>query len=93
MVVLLFAFLFGAFANWSIWVPVVALCASLLITKGSDPRLPIILDDFKGLPDADHRRLGVILFLSFMLALPASIPSLKMKVGMMRSSGVLAKMN
>lgn len=74
MVVLLFAFLFGAFANWSIWVPVVALCASLLITKGSDPRLPIILDDFKGLPDADHRRIGVILFLSFMLALPASIP-------------------
>jgi len=74
MVVLLFAFLFGAFANWSIWVPVVALCASLLITKGSDPRLPIILDDFKGLPDSDHRRIGVILFLSFMLALPASIP-------------------
>ena len=74
MVVLLFAFLFGAFATWSIWVPVVALCASLLITKGSDPRLPIILDDFKGLPDVDHRRIGVILFLSFMLALPASIP-------------------
>ena len=74
MVVLLFAFLFGAFANWSIWVPVVALCASLLITKGSDPRLPIVLDDFKGLPDSDHRRIGVILFLSFMLALPASIP-------------------
>lgn len=74
MVVLLFAFLFGAFAGWSIWVPVVALCASLLITKGSDPRLPIVLDDFKGLPDSDHRRLGIILFLSFMLALPAQIP-------------------
>lgn len=74
MVVLLFAFLFGAFSAWSIWVPVVALCASLLITKGSDPRLPIILDDFKGLPDVDHRRIGVILFLSFMLALPAGIP-------------------
>ena len=74
MVVLLFAFLFGAFSAWSIWVPVVALRASLLITKGSDPRLPIILDDFKGLPDVDHRRIGVILFLSFMLALPAGIP-------------------
>lgn len=74
MVVLLFAFLFGAFSAWSIWVPVVALCASLLITKGSDPRLPIILDDFKGLPDVDHRRIGVILFLSFMLALPAGVP-------------------
>ena len=73
-VVLLFAFLFGAFAGWSIWVPVVALCASLLITKGSDPRLPIVLDDFKGLPELDHRRLGVILFLAFMLALPAQVP-------------------
>ena len=74
MVVLLFAFLFGAFSAWSIWVPVVALCASLLITKGSDPRLPIVLDDFKGLPDVDHRRIGIILFLSFMLALPAQTP-------------------
>lgn len=74
MVVLLFAFLFGAFSSWSIWVPIVALCASLLITKGSDPRLPIVLDDFKGLPDSDHRRIGVILFMAFMLALPAQIP-------------------
>ena len=74
MVVLLFAFLFGALSGWNIWVPIVALCASLLITKGSDPRLPIVLDDFKGLPDVDHRRLGVILFLSFMLALPAQVP-------------------
>lgn len=74
LVVLLFAFLFGAFAGWNIWVPIVALTASLLITKGSDPRLPIVLDDFKGLPEIDHRRLGVILFMSFMLALPSQIP-------------------
>ncbi len=74
MVVLLFAFLFGAFSEWSIWVPVVALCASLLITKGSDPRLPIVLDDFKGLPERDHRRIGIILFMAFMFALPSQIP-------------------
>lgn len=74
LVVLLFAFLFGAFAGWNIWVPIVALIASLLITKGSDPRLPIVLDDFKGLSEVDHRRLGMILFLSFMLALPSQIP-------------------
>ena len=42
--------------------------------QGSDPRLPIVLDDFKGLSEVDHRRLGVILFLSFMLALPSQIP-------------------
>jgi len=74
LVVLLFAFLFGAFSEWSLWVPVVALCASLLITKGSDPRLPIVLDDFKGLPDSDHRRIGMILFMAFMFALPSQIP-------------------
>ncbi|MBA4694457.1 MAG: hypothetical protein H2066_01225 [Candidatus Poseidoniales archaeon] len=74
LVVLLFAFLFGAFSQWSIWVLVVALCASLLITKGSDPRLPIVLDDFKGLPESDHRRIGILLFMAFMLALPAQVP-------------------
>jgi len=74
LVVLLFAFMFGAFSEWSIWVPVVALCASLLITKGSDPRLPIVLDDFKGLPERDHRRIGIILFMAFMFALPSQIP-------------------
>ena len=74
LVVLLFGFLFGAFSSWTIWVPIVALCASLLITKGSDPRLPIILDDFKGLPESDHRRLGIILFMAFMFALPAQVP-------------------
>ena len=74
LVILLFAFLFGAFSDWSIWVPIVAICASLLITKGSDPRLPIVLDDFKGLPESDHRRIGIILFMAFMFALPAQIP-------------------
>lgn len=74
LVVLLFAFLFGAFSSWSIWVPIVAICASLLITKGGDPRLPIVLDDFKGLPESDHRRIGIILFMAFMFALPAQIP-------------------
>lgn len=74
LVVLLFAFLFGAFAEWNIWVPVVALCASLLITRGSDPTLPIVLDDFKGLPEKDHRRLGIILFMIFMFALPSQLP-------------------
>jgi len=74
LVVLLFAFLFGAFSTWGIWVPIVAICASLLITKGGDPRLPIVLDDFKGLPERDHRRIGIILFMAFMFALPAQIP-------------------
>tara|TARA_B100000989_G_scaffold170070_1_gene127327 strand:+ start:37928 stop:40330 length:2403 start_codon:yes stop_codon:yes gene_type:complete len=74
LVILLFAFLYGAFSQWSIWVLVIALCGSLLISRGGDPRLPIVLDDFKGLPEKDHFRLGVILFVAFLAALPAQIP-------------------
>ena len=74
LVILLFAFLYGAFSQWSIWVLVIALCGSLLISRGGDPRLPVVLDDFKGLPEKDHFRLGVILFVAFLAALPAQIP-------------------
>jgi len=74
MVIMLFAFLFGAFSGWSIWTPVVAVLFVLLIQRGSDPRLPVVLDDFKGMPEQDHRRIGWILFVAFMFALPAQIP-------------------
>ncbi len=74
MVMMLFAFLFGAFSGWSIWTPVVAVLFVLLIQRGSDPRLPVVLDDFKGMPEQDHRRIGWMLFVAFMFALPAQIP-------------------
>ncbi len=74
LVVMLFAFLFGAFSAWSVWVPVVALCAIMLISRGSDPRMPVVLDDMKGLHESDHRSLGMILFLAFMFALPSQVP-------------------
>jgi hypothetical protein len=72
--VLLFSFLYGAFASFSIWTVLILISAILLITRGGDPRLPIILDDAKGLSDNDHRRLGLYLFLAFILMLPAQIP-------------------
>jgi len=74
IVVMLFAFLFGTFSSWTIWAPVVIILFILLLQRGSDPRLPIVLDDMKGLSDVDHRRIGMMLFLAFMFALPAQIP-------------------
>ena len=74
IVIMLFAFLFGTFSAWTIWAPVVIISFILLLQRGSDPRLPIVLDDMRGLSDVDHRRIGMMLFLAFMFALPAQIP-------------------
>ena len=46
----------------------------MLLTRGTDPRFPVVLDDAAGLKNEDHRRLGLYLFLAFVLALPAQVP-------------------
>ncbi|MCS5525632.1 MAG: hypothetical protein NZ737_00965, partial [Candidatus Poseidoniaceae archaeon] len=74
MMVMLFGFLFGAFNGWTIWSLPVALLFVLLVHRGGAPRSPVILDDMKGLPDEDHRRIGMLLFLAFMFALPGHTP-------------------
>ena len=74
MMVMLFGFLFGAFNGWTIWSLPVALLFALLVHRGGDPRAPVLLDDMKGLPDEDHRRIGMFLFLAFMFALPGHTP-------------------
>ncbi|MDP6326638.1 MAG: hypothetical protein QGI36_06075, partial [Candidatus Thalassarchaeaceae archaeon] len=74
MMVMLFGFLFGAFNGWTIWSLPVALLFALLVHRGGDPRAPVLLDDMKGLPDEDHRRIGMLLFLAFMFALPGHTP-------------------
>jgi len=74
IVIMLFAFLFGAFSTWTIWAPVSAILLILLIQRGGDPRLPIVLDDMKGLSEKDHRKIGMLLFIAFLFALPAQSP-------------------
>ncbi len=74
MVIVLFGFLFGAFSGWNIWMPVVLICAINLLIHGSDPTLPLILDDSKELGDKEHRKISLTLFLAFMFVLPAQIP-------------------
>jgi hypothetical protein len=74
MMVMLFGFLFGAFNGWTVWSLPVALLFVLLVHRGGDPRIPVVLDDMKGLPDEDHRRIGMFLFIAFMFALPGHTP-------------------
>ena len=54
----------------------------MLLTRGTDPRFPVVLDDAAGLKNEDHRRLGLYLFLAFVLALPAQVPYSLAKIGM-----------
>jgi hypothetical protein len=74
MMVMLFGLLFGAFSGWTIWSLPVAMLFVLLVQRGGDPRIPVVLDDMKGLPDEDHRRIGMFLFIAFMFALPGHTP-------------------
>jgi len=74
MMVMLFGFLFGAFNGWTIWTLPVALLFILLVHRGGEPRSPVLLDDMKGLPEEDHRRIGMFLFIAFMFALPGHTP-------------------
>ena len=75
MVIMLFsAFVFGVFENFSLWFLVFALLLPLLFFFGSDLRIPLILNETTGLSEDDHRRMGMMLLVVFVLLLPASQP-------------------
>ncbi|MDP6869192.1 MAG: hypothetical protein QGI21_00255 [Candidatus Poseidoniaceae archaeon] len=74
MVIALFGFLFGAFDGFTIWLPIVIICVANLLMYGSDPSLPLLLDDSKDLTESEHRKISITLFLAFMFVLPAQIP-------------------
>ena len=70
----IFGILFQAFSGFSTWTVILVLSSVMLLTRGTDPRFPVVLDDAAGLKNEDHRRLGLYLFLAFVLALPAQVP-------------------
>ena len=75
LVIMLFAaFVFGVFENFSLWFLVFALLLPLLFFFGSDLRIPLLLDETTGLSEDDHRRMGMMLLVVFVLLLPASQP-------------------
>jgi hypothetical protein len=68
------AYMFGVFEAFSLWFLVFALLLPLLFFFGNDGRIPLILDETNGLNGDDHRRMGVLLLLVFVLLLPAAQP-------------------
>ncbi|MCH1539993.1 MAG: hypothetical protein L7S56_00965 [Candidatus Poseidonia sp.] len=72
--VLTFAYIFGVFDGLSLWYLVLALILPLLFFFGNDMRLPTILDESQPLEEQDHRRMGMLLFVAFLLFLPSQQP-------------------
>ena len=60
--IVIFGILFQAFSGFSTWTVILVLASVMLLTRGTDPRFPVVLDDAAGLKNEDHRRLGLYSF-------------------------------
>ncbi|MDP6224042.1 MAG: hypothetical protein QGF34_03155 [Candidatus Poseidoniaceae archaeon] len=67
-------FIFNAFNGFTIWIPVLSVLIPLLLFMGSDARIPVLLDGDLPLDEDTHRRLGVILFVAILFAIPPEFP-------------------
>ncbi len=67
-------FIFDAFNGFTIWIPVLSVLIPLLLFMGSDARIPVILDGDRPLNEETHRRLGIILFIAILFAIPPEFP-------------------
>ncbi len=65
---------YSIFEGSSFWTFVVIAGIMLVFFHGSDERIPMLLDDIKPLKDETKSKLGVILVLSLLVALPAEYP-------------------
>jgi hypothetical protein len=68
------AYVFGVFEDFSLWFLVFALLLPLLFFFGNDVRIPLLLDETTGLNEDEHKRMGLLLLIVFVLLLPASQP-------------------
>ena len=67
-------FIFDAFNGFTIWIPVLSVLIPLLMFMGGDPRIPVIMDGDRPLSEDNHRRLGIVLFVAILFAIPAQFP-------------------
>ena len=67
-------FIFDAFNGFTIWIPVLSVLIPLLMFMGGDPRIPVIMDGDRPLSEDTHRRLGIVLFVAILFAIPAQFP-------------------
>jgi len=74
MIILVFAWMFDAFDGFSIWLPILGVIIPLLLFMGADKRVPIVLDESKGIEPKSVSKMGMVLFLIFMISLPSQTP-------------------
>ena len=67
-------FIFDAFNGFTIWIPVLSVVIPLLMFMGGDPRIPVLMDGDRPLSEDNHRRLGIVLFVAILFAIPAQFP-------------------
>ena len=73
-IILAFAWMFNAFADFNIWLPVLGIMFPLLLLLGADRRVPIILDEPMTVNPDSVNSMGIVLFVIFLLGLPAQTP-------------------
>lgn len=74
MIILVFAWMFEAFEGFTIWLPILGVIIPLLLFMGSDKRVPIVLDEAKGIEPKSVSKMGMVLFIIFMISLPSQTP-------------------
>jgi len=67
-------FIFDAFNGFTIWIPVLSVLIPLLMFMGGDPRIPVLMDGDRPLSEDNHRRLGIVLFVAILFAIPSQFP-------------------
>lgn len=67
-------FIFDAFNGFTIWIPVLSVTIPLLLFMGGDPRIPVLMDGDRPLSEDNHRRLGIVLFIAVLFAIPPQFP-------------------
>ena len=73
-IILAFAWMFDSFASFNIWLPILGIIFPLLLLLGADRRVPLILDEPKEVDNDSVKRMGILLFVIFLLALPGQTP-------------------
>ena len=73
-IILAFAWMFDAFADFNIWLPVLGIMFPLLLLMGADRRIPVILNEPKGVDFESLKRMGILLFVIFLFGLPSQTP-------------------
>ena len=74
LLILAFAWMFDAFIGFNIWIFVLTLILPLLLFMGTNPNLPLILNEPKGLDLQSMKNIGIVMLVAVLFALPNQVP-------------------